>query len=169
MWVLDLGNEGGLAKYAILYSPNIEEAEDWAYKLDACVTYWIENIADIHLPSQSDPIFYFKGYICYETDGYDLGDCELWSTRRFFFMINEGIDNEYKRFLKVKEKHPECFSVEETIETHWFKPNTKCYKISINKTILDKSDDLREYQVSNFKIRYLDDVNNRWIFSKKGQ
>lgn len=163
MWVFDLGNKDGLAKYAILYSPSLEEAEEWAYKLNARVTYCIERVADIHLPNQSDPIFYFKGRIYYETDGYDLGDCELWTTNRYFFIIEEYMNKEMKRFLEVKEKHPECFTIKEEIEKHLFKPDTKVLKISLNKAILDKSDDFREYQVSNFKIRYLDDVNNRWM------
>lgn len=163
MWVFDLGNKDGLAKYAILYSPKLEEAEDWACRLNACATYCIERVADIHLPSQNDPIFYFKGRIYYDTDGYDLGDCELWSTSRYFFILKENMEKEYKRFMEVKEKHPECFSVEEAEEEHLFKPNTKFLKVSINKAILDKSDDFREYQVSHFKIRYLDDVNNRWM------
>jgi len=167
MWVFELGNDEGIMNYAILYNPNKVVAQSWLAKICTNETrvYRIEKIADIHIPSNSEPLFWFNGRKCSYYTAFDYvawDSCCFYSRREF--CISENDDN-YQKVKEKIDKFPSCFKITETLKTTIFGKPYKVFDIKFDGFPIEVENTFREYQISNFRIRYLDNANDRWGLS----
>ena len=164
MWVFELGNDKGIMNYTILYNPSKEVAQTWLAKLHTIETkvYKIEKVADIHIPSNSEPLFWFNGRKC---TYYTAFDYVAWDSicfhNKWEFTLSEKDDN-YQQVKEKIDKFSNCFKITEKLKSSLFGNPYKVFNVEFIGFPIEEEKVFREYQVSNFRIRYLDNVNDRW-------